>query len=64
MSTQYVEAPDNANGDTHGATAPGSGITPAKGVLVIILTSAAGLVALRILFRSPAKASVSASASL
>ena len=64
MSTQYVEAPENANGDTHGATAPGSGITPAKGVLVIILTSAAGLVALRILFRSPARASVSASASL
>jgi hypothetical protein len=37
----------DAQGDTNGAGAPGAGIAPAKGVLVIILGAFVGLVLIR-----------------
>lgn len=48
-------------GDTNGATAPGAGMAPARGVLVIIGISFAALVGLAFVTRKSPRAKVSAS---
>jgi len=62
MSDQYAEAAmnapgANARGNTNGATAPGAGMQPAHGVLVIIIGSAVAWFFIGKVFRKTPKAS-------